>query len=92
MALGDRLRDIVKPPMAQDFKETVMAKLSERGIRPLCEVCGHNNWAVVDQPISIVVGGSSSGFSIPLPQIPAAGLICNNCGNVRLFALGALGL
>jgi len=86
----------VKLPASEDFREKILARLAERGIKPQCEVCGHNNWAVVDQPITIVVTGvipgSSGRFPFSPPQIPAAGLICNNCGNVRLFALGALGL
>jgi hypothetical protein len=75
-----------------DFKETVLAKLTEKRANPVCEICGQNNWAVVDQAVSIQVTDLSGAFSIPPPQIPSAGLVCNNCGNIRLFALGALGL
>jgi hypothetical protein len=79
-------------PLPVDFKEQLLKKLSERGVNPQCEVCGHNNWAVVDQAISVQITDLSGGVRLPAPQIPSAGLVCNNCGNLRLFALGALGI
>lgn len=79
-------------PLPTDFKDRLLAKLSERGMRPQCEICGHNDWAVVDQAVSVQITDLSGGFTIPPPQIPCAGLVCNNCGNLRLFALGALDL
>ena len=29
---------------------------------------------------------------LPPPQIPTGAMICNDCGNVRIFALGVLDL
>jgi len=74
------------------FREKVLAALSQRGAKPECEVCGQNNWAVINQAVSVLITDLSGGFMLPPPQIPSAGLVCNNCGNIRLFALGALGL
>ena len=75
-----------------EFREKVLAALSEKRANPTCEICGQNNWSVVDQAASVQLTDLSGGFRIPPPQIPAAALVCNNCGNIRLFALGALGL
>ena len=75
-----------------NFKDRLLKKLNERGVRNICEACGRNNWAVVDQPIGLMISDMTGGLRIPMPQIPAAGLVCNNCGNVRIFALGALDL
>jgi hypothetical protein len=75
-----------------NFQQQVIAALNSRGTRAACEVCGQNNWAAVDQPVAINITDLSGNVLIPAPQIPAAALICNNCGNVRLHALGALGL
>jgi hypothetical protein len=75
-----------------DFRAKVLAALAQKRVTPACELCGQNNWAVVDQPVSVQITDLSGGFMIPPPQIPSAGLVCNNCGNIRLFALGALGL
>lgn len=75
-----------------DFKAQLLEKLKERHVKPLCELCGQNNWAVVDQAISIQITDLSGTVRIPAPQVPCAGLVCNNCGNFRLFSLGALGM
>ena len=79
-------------PLPDNYKDLVLKKLKERRTTPQCEICNENNWAVVDQAVSIPVSDLSGNFRIPQPQIPCAGLICNNCGNLRLFALGALGI
>lgn len=72
-----------------DFGKKVLEKLQQKGMRTECEMCGKNDWSVVEQPVSVYVSGA---FISSHPQIPSASLICNNCGNMRLFALGALGL
>lgn len=75
-----------------DLSEKLVAALAERGATGTCEVCGKNDWAIADRAISLNLTDLSGSFSIPPAQIPTAGVMCNNCGNVRLFALGALGL
>ena len=79
-------------PLPADFKDQLLQKLAEKKINPNCECCGQNNWAVIDQAVSVQLTDLSGGFRIPPPQVPSAGLVCNNCGNIRLFALGALGI
>ena len=61
-------------------------------MKPKCEICDHNHWSAVDQAATLLVSDLGGGISLPPPNIPCAALICNNCGNVRLFALGALGV
>ena len=78
--------------LPKDFNERLLATLKEKRVNPVCEICGHNDWAALDQAVSLQITDLSGTFSIPSPQIPSAGLVCNNCGNIRLFALGALGL
>jgi hypothetical protein len=79
-------------PLAPDFKDKLLAALSKRGINPLCECCGKNDWTVIDQAVSVQITDLSGNLRIPAPQVPSAGLVCNNCGNIRLFALGVLNL
>lgn len=79
-------------PLPDNYKQLILDKLKEKGAMPQCEICHENNWAVVDQAVSAPVSDLSGNFRLPQPQIPCAGLICNNCGNLRLFALGALGV
>lgn len=79
-------------PLPSDFKEKLLKALADRKANSTCEICGQNDWSVVDQAISVQITDLSDSSLIPQPQLPCAGIICNNCGNVRLFALGALGL
>ncbi len=75
-----------------EFGDKLIEKLTERGVQIKCELCGQNSWAIVDQAVSVQITDLSGAFKIPPPQIPCAGLVCNKCGNLRLFALGALDL
>ncbi len=75
-----------------NFKNEVLTKLREKGIKANCEICNNNNWAFVDQPVSVNITDMSGNLRIPTPQVPAAAMICNHCGNIRLFALGVLDL
>ena len=75
---------------AINLKGTILPRLQERGVRVDCAECGNSDWAVTDQSLSLLINNPPRN---PVPhQIPAGALICNNCGNVRLFALGPLGL
>jgi hypothetical protein len=74
-----------------EFQERLLETLRERKARAACEVCLENNWTVLDRPIAVLISKPGSGLSLG-PHIPSAGLVCNNCGNIRMFALGALGL
>lgn len=79
-------------PLPENYKDQVIDKLGQKGASAHCEICKHNDWAVVDQAVGAPISDLSGGMRIPQPQIPCAGLICNHCGNLRLFALGALGI
>jgi hypothetical protein len=77
--------------LPKDFKLKVLNALQEKKTKPKCEICDQNTWSVVDQPASLLIPDQSAGGSRPPQNIPCAALICNNCGNVRLFMLGILG-
>ena len=79
-------------PVSPNFREQVLAALQAKVRSPTCEVCQTNNWGVADHPVGLNLTDLSGNVVIPAPQIPAAALICSNCGNVRFHALGALGL
>lgn len=61
----------------------------EKGVNEICECCGkdkwvlHNNFAALLQQTSTEPGI----FSFPIVAIE-----CANCGNMRLFARGRLGV
>jgi hypothetical protein len=75
-----------------DYRDRLLQALKDRGVRSECELCAKNTWSFVDQPIALFITDPDGAFRIPMPQIPTGALICNNCGNVRTFALAALGL
>ena len=76
--------------MPVEFREQILTKLREKGVGPQCELCGSNDWTLVEQAVMTVVASGSGGFLVPPPHVPSAALICKNCGNIRLFALAAL--
>ena len=78
--------------LPENFQHKVLEALNKNKINANCEVCGQNNWSVADQAVTLLVSNLKGGISLPPPNIPSAALVCNNCGNVRLVALGVLGL
>ena len=78
--------------LPENYQQKVLEALNRKKINANCEVCAQNNWSVADQAVTLHVSNLEGTFSIPPPSIPSAALVCNNCGNVRLFALAALGL
>jgi hypothetical protein len=78
--------------LPEDYQQKVLQALNKKKINANCEVCAQNNWSVADQAVTLLVSNLEGGISLPPPNIPSAALVCNNCGNVRLFALSVLGL
>ena len=78
--------------LPDDFKEQLLEKIKTKMIKTDCELCDQNSWSVVDKAIALNITDLSGGVRIPPPQIPTGAIICNNCGNVRFFALGVLDL
>ena len=75
-----------------NFQQKVIEAINKKKINANCEVCSQNNWSVADQAVTLLVSNLEGGISLPPPNIPTAALVCNNCGNVRLFSLAVLGL
>lgn len=73
-----------------DFPSALLEELKGRGANPVCEICAHNDWVVMDIPLELVF--SDSLLKLPHRGIPTGATICKNCGNVRLFSLSTLGL
>ena len=78
--------------LPQNFQQKVIEAINKKKIKPNCEVCSQNNWSVADQAVTLLASNLEGGFSLPPPNIPTAALVCNNCGNVRLFSLSVLGI
>ena len=56
-----------------------------------CPFCGALNYVTDPEMAMIPVQSSTDGLVIG-KSIPCGILVCNNCGHVNFFALGALGL
>lgn len=75
---------------ANRFAEELIRKTNGRGI-PLCPYCGSSQFTSTDKLATILIGDELDGVSLG-PSIPAGMVICENCGHMDFFALGALGL
>lgn len=62
--------------------------MAEKGGDSKCFSCGHNNWAFLDE--AAVVPQLTN--TLPAPGIPAAIMVCINCGYIRMHALGPLNM
>lgn len=62
--------------------------MKKKKATPVCLYCGSNNWAFLPEAALVPQWTNI----LPAPGIPVAVMICNNCGNVRMHALGALDL
>ena len=77
--------------MNNEKKEKIVRALKDKGVNLPCPRCGDLNFEVVgqtvfslnDSPCDIVLGG---------PAVPAALVVCSNCGFVTFHALGPLNL
>lgn len=56
-----------------------------------CHYCGNNTFSIEGKYAVIGTGDDFNTINIG-QYIPSAIMICNKCGNIQLFALGALGL
>ena len=66
--------------------------LRERGIgRYTCIVCSGREFELHNEVTTLNVTDDVSSIRLGT-YIPAAALICKNCGNIQLFALGTLGM
>lgn len=74
-------------PLDVDQAKLVEA-LNAKKASSLCVSCGSNNWALMPQAALVPQWINV----LPAPGVPVSAAICNNCGFVRLHALGPLGL
>lgn len=68
--------------------ESISKYCAEKGIEPNCELCGHDVWAPADTPLAMLVIQTSrlvAPKSGPQQAVVMTALICEKCGNVRLF-------
>ncbi len=80
----------MKQYIPEKFVSSLNEKLSNKKF-PSCRFCGCNQFTTTDSFGSILIGKDMNGLSLG-PTIPTGIIICENCGHIEFFALGALGL
>jgi len=81
-----------------DQQQRIIGALTERMQKKnrgfACPMCGNNHFTLLDSYIRNDVQASLETAVITLggPTIPAAAIICDNCGFMSQHALGTLGL
>ena len=68
-----------------------LSKLLKNGNFPVCPYCGGNNFTTTQNFASIIASNDFDGINIST-SIPCGMIICQKCGHIEFFALGALGL
>ena len=73
-----------------DFIKALEQKMQERSI-PNCPYCGGSKFTTTQNFATILIGEDTENISLG-PNIPTGMIICENCGHMEFFAMGALGL
>ncbi|GJQ22182.1 MAG: hypothetical protein HBSIN02_25370 [Bacteroidia bacterium] len=80
-------------PLSEADKKKIVDKLTEKGVRAGCPMCGHRNFVLADGYLNHPIQSNpKAGFVFGGPSIPTIAIICSNCGFTSQHALGVLGL
>lgn len=74
----------------QEFINSLTKKMGGRSF-PQCPICGGENYTSTDNFVTLPVSKELGNVTLG-PNIPTGMVICENCGHIEFFALGALGL
>lgn len=75
---------------SNEFISRISQKLPN-GSYPTCPYCKGTNFSALPQFASILINTDMKNLNLG-PSIPCGMVICNNCGHIEFFALGALGM
>lgn len=73
-----------------EFIAALVKKMNGREI-PSCPYCGEKKFTTTQSFATILIGEDKKNINLG-PNIPAGMVICENCGHMEFFAMGALGL
>lgn len=78
--------------LSKEKKDEIIKKLSEKGIKGVCPMCGNNHFVVADGYFNNALQNSLETFNLGGRSIPTISIICSRCGFVSQHALGVLEL
>lgn len=73
-----------------DFIKAVSKKMNGKTV-PTCPYCGGKKYTSTRNVAAILIGDDTENLNLG-PHIPSGMIICESCGHIEFFALGALGL
>jgi hypothetical protein len=65
-------------------------RLADRGANRACPVCTRVDWIVDDTPAAINAADPDTETTLVGVSVPAAILVCRNCGFIRLHSVEVL--
>ena len=91
--MADSRPRISNPGLTQRQREIIVERLAQVGGLGKCPRCGHPKFSVLDRIAKLDLHGLTANHILELGlNVPAAILVCNNCGFLSMHALGVLGL
>ena len=73
-----------------EFVNALTQKMGKQEV-PTCPFCQGKKFTTTEQLATISIAKNYGNVELG-PFIPAGMLVCENCGHIEFFALGALGL
>ena len=86
------MSNTIQQQLTEEQKKSIVDALVRKNVRTSCPMCGHPKFSLADGYSVTPIQKGLMGFSIGGPSIPAAVIVCENCGFFSQHALGVLGL
>lgn len=74
----------------KEFANMLISRMGGNDI-PNCPYCGGQEFTTTEKFATILIGDDLGSVSLG-PSIPSGIIVCEKCGHIDFFALGALGL
>ena len=73
------------------FKKTLIERINNKIRHLVCPYCGGEKFTTTKSLAAILIGEEIENLSLN-SYVPSGMLICEKCGHIEFFALGALGM
>jgi hypothetical protein len=78
--------------VTEEERQRIANALTARGATLPCGRCGRPSFSVLEDLVKLPLQPATGPMLLGGRHVPAAVVVCTNCGNVSLHALGTLGL